>query len=90
MDELIKLIRSEKYNDALSFLEKLPTNYIYDFIESFQSSGYDIVNDFLINLSQDQLKKWQWLASSKREQEEILSHSDVRDDDIAFLKTTDF
>lgn len=90
--EIVKLALGGKYDKVLDEIKELPPKAIGEFIDEIQKEGKDFINDFLMHLSDDQLKTWRWLSSAEREHEYILSIPDeeLTQQDLADLKGTDF
>lgn len=92
MSEIVKLALDGKYDEAISQIKELPPRAVGEFIDGVQDKGGDFVEDFLMHLSDEQLKTWRWLESSKRESEYFLSlpYESLTEQDLADLRATDF
>lgn len=92
MTEIVNLAINGEYDKVIKKIKNLPPKATGEFIDAIQEEGKDFINDFLIHLSDDQLKMWNWLVSAKREQEYIISipEKDLTEKDFADLKGTDF
>lgn len=92
VSEIVKLAVNGEYDKVITEIKELPPKAIGEFIDVMQNEGKDFITDFLMYLSDDQLKTWNWLSSAERQREYIMSipEQDLTQQDFADLKGTDF
>lgn len=73
---IVQLAVQGKFEQSLIELSKQHPRKANEFVILFQNEQKDFVDDFLMLLSDDQRKEWDWLASSEREQKYFLSIPD--------------
>ena len=84
---IVQLAVQGMIEQSLNELSKLHPRKISEFIVAFQNGQKDFVDDFLMLLSDDQRKEWNWLASSERERKYFLS---IPDDQLTEQDWFDF
>lgn len=92
MSKIVKFALNGEYDEVISQIKELPPKSVGEFIDAIQDEGKDFIEDFLIHLSEEQLKTWHWLSSAEREREYIMSipEQDLTQQDLADLRGTDF
>lgn len=88
--DIVQLAVQGKFEQVLKELGKLHPEKASEFITELQEEKKDFIDDFLMLLSDDQRKEWNWLVSAERERKYLLSMSKLTEQDMMNLKSCDF
>ena len=64
VSEIVKLAVNGEYDKVITKIKELPPKAIGEFIDVMQNEGKDFITDFLMHLSDDQLKIWNFAKSA--------------------------